>query len=512
MTDTSKLSSRQGNTCLTIGLGCKIAKKNADVVIRWGGQRSFADAIKDWAKEGVNGHEFAFSKWGHVTDSKLTSPWALWRILKPTKDKGGNTTSLLAETTVVAATALPIDIDGGNVSAQSLELALRDLGWESVFYTTWQAREDGLRWRIIVPLSTPHTIEGWTEFYTQKASEFQKALEVHHGSLVTLDIGAGDQKKVQILPHRIPSFPLMPKKKVTAALAKMEKDQWGIPQFAEALVYGTRGAALSHDSTYDVMEKGRRTLSVAAAMTASAAPEAVGADEVGSESPSPAKVRRKAPIVPQEDIYVGKAGSESLGFNTAGNWQKEGLGYRKVSLCAGLDGAEHFVEHGIHAEEKKRHGALCASMWALHRAGVDHNEIGKKVDSMISKSRKADRDYLAKEAGKYLTQIIGMEKDAAKMETAIFAALGRGKVENEHIGTAPKRLFARILSRAKHCYAPGGGQLCQSQLAQCMGLPHEFKSMGVRIVRALLGNCERAGLLIATGEQRARMYRLIQPS
>jgi hypothetical protein len=174
--------------------------------------------------------------------------------------------------------------------------------------------------------------------------------------------------------------------------------------------------------------------------------------------------------------------------------------------------AEDFAVHGIHTALGSRQEVIIIAMRSLHRAGVCHEEIGKKVDQMIAKSKKTDQARLTEAAGTYLEQILGVEKEVAKMETAIFKALGQGKVENEHIGTATKRLFARILSRAKHCYEPGGGALSQEQIAECMEFPNGFKALGSRTIHAMFRNCEDAGLLISTGERHSRRYQLIQPS
>jgi hypothetical protein len=346
--------------------------------------------------------------------------------------------------------------------------------------------------------------------------------------------------QVQILPHRVATksdkdkwFPEEDVKVVDAAIKEMKRSKYGVAGFPEALIYSNRGSALSHASTYDVMKLGKRTLSVARfgsivgtdegptlepePPTEPAKPRSARASKAEAPSPSPEpapSVEATQPATKRvrkqvDASYEGKADSE-FGGMTALTWQTKGMSHRPT-LCKGLDGAEYFAEYGIHAEQGKRHEALVVSMWCLHRAGVCHTEIGKKVDRMISKSKKADQEYLTKEAGKYIQQIITLEKEAAKMEVAINAAQGRGKVDGDATGPTLKRLFARILSRSKHCYEPTGGALCQEQIAQCMGLPHGWKSAGVRIVRAMLGNCERAGLLVATGEKKERRYRLISP-
>ena len=457
----------------------------ADTSFRWGDEDRFYHAITREVSA-----QKCWEKWGHLTRNKKKAPYAVWCIFAPgTKGRSGKD--------ALARTALTFDIDTVHVSAQSLELALRGLGWESAFYTTWKSREDALRWRVVIPLATPHTAEGWDDFYSQKTAEFLKALEAHHGSSVILDKSAGKFVQAHILPHEIPSmfFNGMTDEKLRKLMLAMEKHEDSLPGLPFASVYGTRGVALTHSSTFTLSDGARRTLSPAL---------------FASEGKA-ARGERKAPIVLTEAVVYDGDCSTKAAKATAEEWLMKGVAH-VPELTAGMDGALYLAEHGIHVPLGKRRDALVAALWNLHRVGWASNDIMRVADQIIFSSKKTDQEYLTNEAGKYLEKdLIPLEKAAAKMESAIFKALGQGKTEGKHIGIATKRTFARILSRAKHCYAPKGGALSQEQIAECIGLSKSWSSIGAKVVRAFFGHCERAGLLVATGEQMARRYRLIQP-
>jgi hypothetical protein len=126
---------------------------------------------------------------------------------------------------------------------------------------------------------------------------------------------------------------------------------------------------------------------------------------------------------------------------------------------------------------------------------------------MIAKSKNTDQKHLTDAAQAYLSkELIPLEKEAKVMEAAVFAAISD---KSSKLSDATRKHFARILSRAKHCYEPKGGSLSQEQIAECLGLPSSSGSSGVKAIRAMLGDCERAGLLITAGEHQHGKYRLI---
>jgi hypothetical protein len=470
----------------SIGLNLRLPAV-ADTSFHYGGDISFAQAII----EEVNATK-AWERWGHLTRSKVTAPHAIWSIF------ASRTQGKFSEN-VIARTALAFDLDEGNVSADSLRAALLDLGWESAFYTTWSAKEDALRWRIIVPLATPHGLEGWDEFYSVKLTEFQTALEAHHGSCVPLDLSARLPAQPQILPHSIPSMflPGMTEKKLAQVIDAIHSDaEYGPPGFDAAQVFGTRGNALSHSSSFVLVAGARRTISPATF----AQREKAGAK--GSRAGKALSVEVTA--------YCGNCAS-SAAKKVVDGWIEKGLDF-VPSLCAGQDGAAYLAEHGIRVSKGHRRDVLVAAAWNLHRAGFTVDEIERQVDCMVQGSNKADQTYLNKEAAKYLKQLRALENEALSTERAVFEALGRGKVEDQTISKEVKRQFSRILSRAKHLRRPQGGQLSQEQIADCLGFTGKDKDrFGIRLVRFFLGQCERAGLLTISGECLKRVYHLVNP-
>jgi len=481
----SSLSNPQVHVYFSIGLNLK-TNDVADTSLRWGGEERFHQALTRELTA-----EKCWEKWGHLTRNKKTAPYAVWSIFAAGSEGR-------FKDDVLARTAVAFDIDTGNVSAQSLELALTALGWESAFYTTWKARKGAMRWRVVIPLATPHTVAGWNEFYKQKLTEFQTALEVHHGSSVPLDLSAQLPAQAQILPHEIPSMFLvgMTTKKLSACLSSMEKHEDSLPGFEVAKVFGTRGVALTHGSTFVLSDGARRTLSPARFA-------------VKTEGRAERKSAHKAPAALTETVvYAGNAESE-VAKSVAEGWATRGF-MKTPELAHGIDGALYLAENGIHTEQGLRRSTIVGALWNLHRAGWLANDIMKLADRIIAKSKKVDQAYLTKEAGKFLEKdLIPFEKSAAKMEAAILKALSRGEVSGKHVSTDTRRLFARILSRAKHCYEPGGGALSQEQIAECTGLGKSWNALGMKVVRAFFGDCERAGLLIASGEKMRRTYRLI---
>lgn len=458
----------------------------ADTSFRWGGEDRFYHAITREVSA-----QKCWEKWGHLTRNKKKAPYAVWCIFAPGTEGRSKGSAL-------ARTALTFDIDTVHVSGQSLELALRGLGWESAFYTTWKSREDALRWRVVIPLATPHTVEGWDDFYSQKLTEFQKALEVHHGSLVAMDPTARTFVQAHILPHEIPSmfFNGMTDEKLRKLMLAMEKHEDSLPGLPFASVYGTRGVALTHSSTFTLSDGARRTLSPANF----------------ARKDKAARGERRAPIILADAVVYAGDCSTKEAKETVEEWLIKGIDHAP-KLTDAVDGALYLCEHGINALKGNRRNTLIAALWNLHRAGWMHKDIMKVADQIVASSRKPDQEYLAKEAGKYLEKdLIPLEKKTAKMETAIFAALGRSKIENKSVGAEPRRAFARILSRAKHCYEPEGGKLCQEQIANCIGIGKSWGFTGYKVVRAFLGNCERAGLLVVTGDKQLRRYRLIDPA
>jgi hypothetical protein len=459
----------------------------ADTSFHYGEGISFAQAIIEEVTA-----EKAWTRWGHLTRGKNTAPHAIWSIF------ASHTDGRRSEN-VIARTALAFDIDEGNVSEESLRSALSDLGWESAFYTTWSAREDALRWRIIIPLATPHGLEGWDEFYSVKLTEFQNALERHHGSCVPLDLSARLPAQPQILPHSIPSMflPGMTEKKLAQVIDAIHSDaEYGPPGFDAAQVFGTRGNALSHSSSFALAAGARRTISPATF----AQREKAGAK--GSRAGKALSVEVTA--------YHGNCAS-SAAKKVVDGWAEQGKEY-VPTLCGGLDGVAYLVEHGVNVPKGNRHNMLNCAMWNLHRAGFTTEEILRQVDLIILMSKKVDQTYLTKEATKYEKALLAAEKDALPTERAVFEALGRGKVEDQTISKEVKRQFSRILSRAKHLRRPQGGQLSQEQIADCLGFNSKGKDrFGIKLVRFFLGQCERAGLLIASGEGLKRVYHLVNP-
>jgi hypothetical protein len=435
--------------------------------------------------------EKAWERWGHLTQSKSTAPYAIWSIfVSRTKGKFSKD--------VIARTALAFDIDEGNVAAESLRLALTALGWESAFYTTWSAKEGALRWRVVIPLATPHGLESWDDFYSAKLAEFQAALEVHHGSRVPIDLSAKLAAQPQILPHAIPSMflPGMTEKKLEQAINALHSDVEGPPGFEAAQVYGTRGNALGHASEFVLMAGARRTISPAT--FAQRAQTKASGSRAGKGLPE------------QVTAYRGNCAS-STAKEVVDGWGNVGKEY-VPTLCGGLDGVAYLTEHGIHVKHGQRHNMLNCAMWNLHRVGFTAEEILRQADIIIAVSKKADQTYLAKEATKYEKALLQYETAALPIERAVFEALGRGKVDDQTVPKEVKRQFSRIISRAKHLWRPQGGQLSQDQIAECLGFSGKSKDrFGIKLVRFYLGQCEKAGLLIASGEGQQRIYKLVNP-
>jgi hypothetical protein len=470
----------------SFGLGVK-SPAVADTFIRYGGEKSFLDALL----EEVN-PEKAYTLWGHLTRGKLYSLCIIASIFAA-KTKGKFAKDVIARTAVI------FDIDEGNVSADSLRSALSDLGWESTVFDTWSATDSSERWRIIIPLATPHGLEGWDEFYSLTLTEFQNALERYHGSRVPLDLSARLPAQPQILPHSIPSMSLpgMTEKKLEQVINAIHSDaQYGPPGRSSSRVFGTRGKALSHSSSFVLAAGARRTISPAT--FAQRTQTRAGGSRAG-----------KAPSE-QVTAYRGNCAS-SAAKKVVDGWIEKGLNF-VPSLCAGQDGAAYLVEHGIHVPKGHRRNVLVGAAWNLHRAGFTVDEIERQVDCMVQSGRKGDQSDLNKEAAKYLKQLRGLENEALPTERAVFEALGKGKVEEQSISKEVKRQFSRILSRAKHLRRPQGGQLCQEQIADCLGFTGKDKDrFGIKLVRFFLGQCERAGLLTASGEGLKRTYHLVNP-
>ena len=182
------------------------------------------------------------------------------------------------------------------------------------------------------------------------------------------------------------------------------------------------------------------------------------------------------------------------------------------TLSSKVDAALSLAENGIHVERDSRRSELVGPLWNLHRAGWQANDIMKLTDKIIAKSKTIDQAYLTKEAIEFLeNELLPAEKEVVEMERAILKALGRDDVNGKPVSTDTRRLFARILSRAKHCYWPGGGSLSQEQIAECTGLGKSWAAFGMKVVRAFFEECERAGLILARGERRLRTYQLILP-
>jgi len=469
----------------SIGLNLK-SPAVADTSFHYSGDTSFAQAIIEEVTA-----EKAWERWGHLTRGKMTAPFAIWSLFASRTDDRRSEN-------VIARTALAFDLDEGNVAADSLRDALSDLGWESAFYTTWKAKEDALRWRVIIPLATPHGLEGWDDFYSLKLAEFQKALERHHGSCVPLDLSARLPAQPQILPHSIPSMflPGMTEKKLAQVIDAIHSDVEGPPGFDAAQVFGTRGNALSHASSFALVAGARRTISPAT--FAQRVQTRAGGSRAG-----------RAPSV-EVTAYRGTCTS-SAAKKVVEGWIEKGLDF-VPSLCGGQDGAAYLAEHGIHVLKGHRRDVLASAAWNLHRAGFTVDEIERQADCMIQCSTEADQTYLNKEAAKYMKQLRGLENEALPTERAVFEALGRGKFEHTAITKEMKRQFARILSRAKHLRRPKGGQLSQEQIADCLGFPGKDKDrFGIRLVRFFLDRCEKEGLLIASGEGLKRVYHLSNP-
>jgi hypothetical protein len=377
---------------------------------------------------------------------------------------------------------------------------------------------------VVIPLATPHTIEGWDDFYQQKLTEFTRVLEVHHGSSVTLDKTAKVAVQPHILPHETPSMFLngMTEKKLRDILEKMAHHKDGPPGFGLSTVYGTCGAALTHSSPFILVDGARRKLNPADFFTSKGAARA--AAKAGDKAASAAEQERAkaAAKVERKDghkasgtftevvVYAGSYTSAE-GREAAEGWLEKGIQHTP-KLVHAIDGALYLSEFGIRVRVGNRQGALIGALWGLHRAGWQSAEIMQVADRIIFSSKPTDQAYLCKEAAKYLEKtLIPLEKAAAKMESAIYAALARKGSEGAHVGSEPKRRFARIISRAKHCYSAEGGKLCQEQIAECIGLGKSWNIIGGKVVRAFLGHCERAGLIIATGEKSGRTYRLVPP-
>ena len=470
----------------SIGLNLRLPAV-ADTSFHYGGDISFAQAITEEVTA-----EKAWTRWGHLTRGKNTAPHAIWSIF------ASHTDGRRSEN-VIARTALAFDIDEGNVSADSLRDALSDLGWESAFYTTWSAKEGELRWRVVIPLATPHGLEGWDDFYSVKLTEFQTALEAHHGSRVPLDLSARLPAQPQILPHSIPSMflPGMTEKKLAQVIDAIHSDaEHGPPGFDTAQVFGTRGNALSHSSSFALAAGARRTISPATFA------ERAKAGARGSRAGKALSVEVTA--------YRGNCAS-SAAKKVVDGWTEQGKKY-VPTLCGGLDAVAYLVEHGINVPKGNRHNLINNAMWALHRAGFTTEEILRQVDLIIPLSKKVDQTYLTKQATDFEKDLLAAEKDALPIERAVFEALGRGKFEHTAITKEMKRQFSRILSRAKHLRRPQGGQLSQEQIAECLGFAGKVRDFfGVKLVRFFLGQCERAGLLIASGEGQKRTYHLVNP-
>lgn len=222
---------------------------------------------------------------------------------------------------------------------------------------------------------------------------------------------------------------------------------------------------------------------------------------------------KKLPTEKQTESYTPYKGDpESWHGSRVGSAWARGGGADSLTttLCGEIDGAEYLVaKYGFYSSGSKE--PVHVAMRGLYRTGMTHAEIKKKVAQIIAKSPKEFRKGLTSAASAYLPKIIAKEDEAKKMEDAIFKALGKNKIEN--IDIEPKRLFARIVSRAKHCYREEGGALSVGQIAERLGFRRSKspKSLGMQVVLSFFGDCERAGLLVVSGQEEPRTYRLIQP-
>jgi hypothetical protein len=192
-------------------------------------------------------------------------------------------------------------------------------------------------------------------------------------------------------------------------------------------------------------------------------------------------------------------------------WNNGGGAYAFTTLCGEIDGAEWLVMNsGFYGQNFKKQ--VKVAMGGLYRTGMTHAEIKEKVDQIIAKSPKERRKDLTNAASEYLPKIVAKEEEARKMEDAIFKALGKNTIEG--VDATPKRLFARIVSRANHCYREEGGALSVGQIAERLGFKRSTspKSPGKQAVLGFFGDCERAGLLVISGQEEPRRYQLIQPS
>ena len=221
----------------------------------------------------------------------------------------------------------------------------------------------------------------------------------------------------------------------------------------------------------------------------------------------------KLPTEKQTESYTPYKGDPESwhGSRVGMAWRNGGGGNAVTTLCGEVDGAEFLTKHGFASTKFGKQVGV--AMRGLYRAGMTHTQIEKKVAQIIAKSPEDVKERLTSAASSFLQKIIIKEDEDKKMEAAILNALGKSKLENERIGIAPKRLFARILSRAKHCYRAEGGALSVGQIAERLGFRRSKspKSLGMQVVLSFFGDCERAGLLVVSGQEEPRTYRLIQP-
>ncbi len=466
----------------------------ADILVKWGNGIPFSTAVQSIIEP-----EMAWNQWKSATKSKKECPYAVWSIFAP-KTNGRSLSD------VVAHTALVFDLDSGNVAEASLRTALEQLGWESAVYSTWSAKPDNMRWRVVLPLSRPHGTSGWGDFYSAKVKDFTAALASVTGISIKTDTSADQGNRPQILPHELPSADFgIPEKTLADIFAKMREDEHGIPAFAKAIQFGTAGSPLDHESTFILSEGARRSLSparFAGGRWDKKEDRANGKASQGAVEPTP---------------YVGVASIE--GVSTSRLWSA--MGFQHISsLCEGLDAVEVLCQKGIRglSENESRQLTLVSAMWAQYRAGISVQEIMKTSNRICEASTKADYQYLSGQAAKFMAQLRKLEEEAKPYESAIFAALkegtGNNKVDGEVVFGSSKRLFARILSRCEHLRSEKGGKLSQAQIAIVLGYPKSLKEKhqpGCDAVRAMLGKCERAGLLVISGDNFLRTYRLIQP-
>ena len=480
---------------VSIGLGYKnpLYKKPlvADILVDWGGEVSFLSAVQSIIEP-----KMVWEKWKHITRNKETAPYAIWSIFA-TGSKGRSKSDVLAHT------ALVFDLDSGNIAEAHLRATLQLLGWESAVYSTWSAKPDDLRWRVIVPLSRPHGVSGWEGFYKAKVSNFTSCLASIAGVRIEIDLSAHEGNRPQILPHILPSTDVgIAEENLAAIFTAMEKHVKGAPSFSKPIQFGTAGSPLYHASAFVLSDGARRTLSlddIENKGKVKAAGKPSGKPSQGAVEPTP---------------YVGVASAE--GVSATRLWAANGFD-QIIPLWEGLDGAEVLCQKGIRVQEdESRQLTLVSAMWAQHRAGMSVQEIMKASHHICEASKKSDYKYLTEQAAKFLKQLRKFEEEAKAYETAIFAALkegtGNNKVDGEVVFGSSKRLFARILSRCAHLRSEKGGKLSQAQIAVVLGYPKslkEFQQPGCDAVRAMLGKCERAGLLAVSGEKKARTYRLL---